>query len=257
LFQDIQQMTEQGMTSLETPPHPSERIIGAIAGLLRNGERVATGTLSPLPAAATLLAKMTHAPDLEPLIYGDPELRLAEGFHELFALAQQGKIDVFFLSGVQIDREGNINLSVLGDYDRPAVRLPGGAGSSMLSALARRVILFTVNHNPRLFVPRVDFINATATDNVPWRRGGISHVVTPLGIMAFDAVGKRLVLEAVYTGVSLEEVARQTGFDLGIAGRDIPAVNPLRDNDLELLRGPVRRRMQEIYPLFTAALWGP
>ncbi len=250
-------MNRDSKPNMAPMPRPAEKIIGAIAGLLRDGERVATGTLSPLPAAATLLAKMTHAPNLEPLIYGDPELRLAEGFHELFALAQQGKIDVFFLSGVQIDRTGNINLSVLGAYDRPTVRLPGGAGSSMLSALARRVILFTPNHNPRLFVPRVDFVNATATDNVPWRRGGISHVVTPLGIMAFAADEKALVLEAVFAGVSLEEVVRNTGFDLGVAGRDIPAINPLRDYDLELLRGPVRERMLEICPRFAADLWGP
>jgi len=75
--------------------------------------------------------------------------------------------------------------------------------------------------------------------------------------MAFSAAEKALVLEAVYAGVSLEEVIHNTGFDLGVAGRDIPAINPLRDYDLELLRGPVRARMLEIYPRFAADLWGP
>lgn len=249
-------MRGNSKTNMAPAPQPAEMIIGAIAGLLKDGEWVATGTLSPLPAAATLLAKMTHAPNLEPLIYGDPDLRLAEGFHELFALAQKGKLDVFFLSGVQIDKQGNINLSILGAYDRPAVRLPGGAGSSMLSALAGRVILFTTSHNQRLFVPRVDFINATAADDVPWRRGGISHVVTPLGIMAFDAVKKELFLASIYSGVSLDEVVRNTGFDLAADGRDVPVINPLRDGDLEIIRGPVREKMALIYPLFAASLWG-
>ena len=70
---------------------PAERMIGAISRLLKNGERVATGTLSPVPAAGCFLAKYTHAPDLELLIYGDPENRLSEGFHELFGLPSREK----------------------------------------------------------------------------------------------------------------------------------------------------------------------
>lgn len=238
------------------PVQTQELMIGAISRLLRDGEWVATGTLSPLPAAAALLAKMTHAPRLTTLIYGDPDFRLSEGFHELFALAQKGKIDVFFLSGVQIDKGGSINLSMLGDYDRPTVRLPGGAGSSMLSALVRRVILFTTGHNRRLFVPKVDFVNATATDDVPWRRGGLSHVVTPLCTMAFDGAKKEIVLESIFPGVSLEEVVNNTGFDLDIGERTIPVMNPLTDEELAMLRGPVQERMRRIYPQFAASVWG-
>jgi len=239
--------------------HPSERMIGAIAKLLKNGERVATGTLSPIPAAGCFLAKYTHAPDLDLLIYGDPDNRLSEGFHELFGLAQQGKIDVFFLSGIQIDRQGGINLSVLGDYRQPNLRLPGGAGSSMLYAMSGRTILFTNSHNRKLFVPRADFVNATAFDDsgvTPWRRGGLSHVVTPLCVMAFDPIRRRIVLDYVFPGVSIAQVVENTGFDLAVAEREIRAIDPLNDSDLEILRGPVQAKMRQVYPLFARTVWG-
>jgi glutaconate CoA-transferase subunit B len=241
------------------PVHPSERMIGAIARLLKNGERVATGTLSPIPAAGSFLAQYTHAPDLELLIYGDPENRLSEGFHELFGLAQQGKIDVFFLSGVQIDQRGSVNLSVLGDYEKPSVRLPGGAGSSMLYAMSGRTILFTAHHNRRLFVPKVDFVNATGFDDkgiTPWRRGGLSHVVTPLCVMAFDQDRKQIVLDYLFPDVTPDQVVENTGFDLEVAGRDIPTLDPLSATDLTTLRGPVQAKMRQIYPLFAQTIWG-
>jgi glutaconate CoA-transferase subunit B len=236
-----------------------ERMIGAIAQLLRNGERVATGTLSPVPAAGCFLAKYTHAPDMELIVYGDPGSRLSEGFHEVFGLAQQGKIDVFFLSGSQIDQRGVINLSVLGDYHRPAVRLPGGAGSNMLYAMSGRTILFANTHTRKLFVPRADFVNATAFDEAgitPWRRGGLSHVVTPLCVMAFDRDRRRIVLDYLYPGVTVDRVVENTGFDLAVGERDIPTVDPLGETDLAVLRGPVRDKMRQAYPLFARSVWG-
>lgn len=237
--------------------HSFELMILAISRLLKNGETAATGTLSPIPAAACLLARETHAPALVPLIYGDPEARLTGGLHELFGLAQQGRIDVFFLSGAQIDQQGRINLVVIGDYASPSLRLPGGAGSSMLYALSGRTILFTTGHTKRLFVPRVDFITATAFDEggtLPWRRGGLSHVVTPLCVMRFDDGEKRLVLERLLPGASYDEVAANTGFDLGIAG-DVPFEPEATAAELALLRGPVRERMGAIYPAFVREVW--
>jgi len=236
-----------------------EKMIGAISRLLRNGEMVVTGTLSPLPAAACLLARHTHAPDLEPMIYGDPENRLSEGLHEFFGVAQKGKVDVFFLSGLQIDRQGSINLSVVGDYDTPKLRLPGGAGSAMLYSMSRRTILFTMTHTRRLFVPKVDFVNATAFDGelpTPWRRGGLSHIVTPLCVMKFDDEKKRVVLDSLLPGVRLEEVVENTGFDLDVAGRDIGVVEPLSDRERAALHGPVLEKMRTIYPLVCQMIWG-
>jgi glutaconate CoA-transferase subunit B len=238
--------------------HPLEMMIVAISRLLKNGETVATGTLSPVPAAGCLLACSTHGPEIVPVIYGDPESRISEGLFELFGLAQKGKVDVFFLSGIQIDQQGNINLSVIGDYAKPSLRLPGGAGSNMLYALCRRTIIFSMNHTRRLFVPMVDFVNATAYDEgfvSPWRRGGMSHAVTPLCIMRFDGDRKRIVLDCLLPGVSVDRVAENTGFDLGIEGREIPEMAPPTDLEMALLRTEVRDRMRPIYPLFVEMLW--
>jgi glutaconate CoA-transferase, subunit B len=236
-----------------------ERMIGAISRLLRNGEMVVTGTLSPLPAAGCLLAKHTHAPDLEPILYGDPESRLSEGLHEFFGFAQKGNVDVFFLSGIQIDQQGSINLSAIGDYGSPKLRLPGGAGSAMLYSLSRRTILFTMTHTKKLFVPRVDFVNAAAFDDAiktPWRRGGLSHVVTPLCVMKFDAGKKRVVLDSLLPGVTLPQVVENTGFDLDVEGREIPVAEPLSEEERIALRGPVLEKMRTIYPLVCRMIWG-
>lgn len=242
------------------PVHPYEMMIGAISRLLTNGEFVVTGTLSPIPAAGCLLAKYTHAPDLNPMIYGDPANRMSDGLHEFFGLAQKGRVDTFFLSGIQIDQHGSINLSVIGDYAHPKLRLPGGAGSGMLYSLSRRTILFTMSHTKKLFVPKVDFVNATAFDGevkTAWRRGGLSHVVTPLCVMKFDGEQKRIVLDYVFAGATLEQVVENTGFDLGIEGRQIPIVNPLDEASLRTLRGPVLEKMRTIYPLVCQMVWGP
>lgn len=236
-----------------------ESMIGAISRLLKNGEMAVTGTLSPIPAAACLLARHTHAPDLEPLLYGDPESRLSEGLHEFFGVAQKGKVDVFFLSGIQIDRQGSINLSAIGDYGRPKLRLPGGAGSALLYSVSRRTILFTMTHTKKLFVPKVDFANATAFDDgirTPWRRGGLSHIVTPLCVMRFDEEKKRVVLDSLLPGVTLPQVVDNTGFDLDVEGREIPVLEPLSDREQAALKGPVLEKLRTIYPLVCSMIWG-
>ena len=238
---------------------PAVRMIVAISKILKNGEWVAAGTLSPIPVAGCLLAKHTHAPDITSIFFGDPADRMGDGLFELFGLVQKGKIDVFFLSGAQIDQQGNINLICIGDYKKPKVRLPGGAASNMLYAMARRTILFTTTHTRNLFVQRVDFVNATAFDGVvktPWRRGGLSHVVTPLGIMRFDTQINKIILDSVFPGISVDTVVENTGFDLGIGKRTIPTIEPVSEEELRILKEVVAKDLRPIYPLFTEKLWG-
>lgn len=237
--------------------HPFERMIVTISRLVNDGEVAAAGTLSPIPAAGLLLAKNTHAKNLQCMIYGDPKLRITDGLHEFFGLAHRGMLDLFFLSGIQIDQQGNLNLSVIGDYEKPKLRLPGGAGSNMLSIMAKRIILFTLTHDTKLFVPRVDFINATAKDSaVPGRRGVLSHVVTPMAQLKYDADNGVIVLDATYPGFSIEDVSNNTGFDLGTHGRDIPEVDPVTEEEVSALRGAVLSELRGIYPLFCNMIWG-
>lgn len=237
--------------------HPFETMIVVISRLAKNGEVAATGTLSPIPAAGLLLAQKMHAPDLVCMLYGDPDMRITDGLHEFFGLAHRGVLDLFFLSGIQIDKHGNINLSVIGDYEKPKVRLPGGAGTNMISMMAKRIIIFTIMHNSRLFVPEVDFVNARSKDeSIPWRRGVLSHVVTPMAQLKYDKENEVIVLDATYPGHSAKDISDNTGFDLGIKGREISEIDPITEEELFILRGVVLKKLRQIYPLFCDMVWG-
>jgi glutaconate CoA-transferase subunit B len=120
---------------------------------------------------------------------------------DLFDLAARGRLDTAFLSGVQIDGEGRINMSVIGPFDNPKVRLPGGAGSAALMPRAKRTIIWRTKHDPRVFVETLDFVTAT---------GNVDRVVTPLCVFARRE--GRLVVESIHPGVTPREVIAATGF---------------------------------------------
>lgn len=234
-----------------------ELLAVAIAKEIRNGELTAVGTLSPIPAAACYLAQATSAPRARIIIVSGEPWPFTGGSKEFFDLAQRGKLDLFFLSGAQIDREGNINLTAIGDYARPRVRLPGGAGAGMLYFMAKRVILFKTDHSPRAFVPEVDFKTSAgvAPPNVH-RPGGPAKVVTPLCIFAFDKQRQHLVLESVHPGVTVEEVAANTGFALDTVGAVGVTAAPTAE-ELHILRTTVRQRLESVYPEFAATALRP
>ena len=138
------------------------RVITRLIGDVRH---IAVGNASPVPATAALLARERGR--LNNL--GTPYVSLlgsrkhtfwTDGARELFDCAGQGRIDVFFLSGGQIDGEANINLVSVGDYERPKARFPGSFGSSYLYYIVPKVILFRLEHSRRTLVEKVDFISA-------------------------------------------------------------------------------------------------
>jgi len=195
-------------------------MVVAMARLLRDGERAFHGVASPLPMVAILLAQRLHAPNLvyinitggiNPLPESLPQTtvdpRLTHGSHCIFKLAEifdmsaRGDLDTAFLGGVQIDGQGRINMSVIGPYDHPKVRLPGGAGSAAILPTARRTILWRTKHDPRTFVEKLSFVTAG---------GNVDRVVTPLCI--FVKRDGRLHVESIHPYSSAEEVRRQTGF---------------------------------------------
>lgn len=230
---------------------PEELMAAVIAREVRDGETVAVGTLSPIPAAGVLLARARHAPRATVMIINhDDHWPFHNGSKEFYDFAQRGKIDLFFLSGGQIDQFGNLNLITIGAHDHPAVRLPGGAGSAMLYYLARRVILFRSDHSPRTFVARVDCVTSPgASPPRVFRPGGPWKVVTPLAVLAFNREARRLELESVHPGTSLEKVQSATGFPLGFP-REVRATSPPNNKDLAILRGPVRDSVAKLYPVF-------
>jgi glutaconate CoA-transferase, subunit B len=205
----------------------------AMARLLRDGETVFHGVASPLPMVATLLAKRLQAPNLVylnitgsvdprperlPVSTVDPALmvgtRALVTLTDLFDLSARGRLDTAFLSGVQIDGQGRINMSVIGDFARPKVRLPGGAGSAALMPTARRTILWRTKHDPRIFVERLDFVTAA---------GNVDRVVTPLCV--FQRIGGRLTVESLHPGVTASSLRAATGFSVDV-GDETP-ITPL------------------------------
>jgi glutaconate CoA-transferase subunit B len=196
----------------------------AAARELRDGNVCFVGI--GLPSTAANLARRIHAPGCVlvyesgcigakptrlPLSIGDGELAetadavvsVPEIFHYWL---QGGRIDVGFLGAAQIDRAGNINSTVIGPYDAPAVRLPGAGGAPEIAANATDVIV-VARHSPRMFVERCDFITSTGER--------VRTVITDLGILR--KTDHELVLRAVHPGVTPELVRRQTGWNLEVA----------------------------------------
>lgn len=215
----------------------------SLARLLKPGETVFHGVASPLPMVATLLAKRLHAPSLVylnitggidaqpehlPVSTVDPALlrgtRALVTLADLFDLSGRGRLDVAFLSGVQIDGQGRINMSAIGDFAHPKVRLPGGAGSAMLMPTAKRVILWRTKHDPRIFVDQLDFVTAA---------GNVDRVVSPLGV--FVRRGGLLEVESLHPGVTPAMMRDATGFPVAV-GAETPETRPPSAEELTSLR---------------------
>jgi glutaconate CoA-transferase subunit B len=223
-----------------------------------------------VPLLAAVLAQRRHAPRLTMVIEGGiigPQIRpgrlpvstnemraahraqMLPGITDTFLFAQRGFLDYGFMGGAQIDQYGNINTSVVGsDYWKPKVRLPGTGGANDIASLCREVIILTA-HEKRRFVARVDFVTSPAWlagDGARRRAGllfgGVSRVVTTLGILGFDPDTRRMRIEAIHPGVTVEQVRDNTGFDLVEAER-VAVTAPPTEDELAMLRAldPERR----------------
>ncbi len=233
-----------------------EVMIGALSRQVEDGECAACGTLSPMPAAALWLARLTHAPKARVLVAGSAHDWPFDGeWAEFFDFAQQGRLDVFFLSGLQIDGQGSINLMAVGDYARPQVRLPGGAGSAILGYVVKKVILFRTAHERRGLVEKVDI--ATCPGYTPGlssaqRPGRVRRLITPRCVFAFEPPRPPL-LESLHRGVTLEEVREHTGFAFRTP-EAVPETPVLSPEARETLYGPVKEKLAQAYPQFAARL---
>jgi len=228
------------------------------ARMLRDGDVVFVGV--GLPNLACNLARHTHAPNLLmiyeagvigarparlPLSIGDPTLVSgASGvcsMYDIFTLyLQRGNVDVGFLGGAQIDRFGNINATVIGDYAHPKIRLPGSGGSQEMAAWANRCYIITP-HQKRRFPEKVDFATSVGflsgkgeRQAAGLRGGGPQAVVTDLGILVPDETGE-LVLSALHPGVTVEQVQANTGWALKTAAQ-VSVTTPPSAEELRILR---------------------
>jgi len=237
---------------------PSELMTVNAARLLRDGDVVLVGV--GLPNLACNLARRTQAPNLVmiyeagvigaqpvrlPLSIGDPTLVSGAtaicSFYELFSLyLQRGLVNVGFMGGAQIDRFGNVNATVIGNYQHPKVRLPGSGGAAEIAAWADRCYFITP-HEKRRFPPRVDFITGAGflggrqeRRSTRIRGGGPLAVVTDLGVMEPDESGE-LILTAIHPGCAAEQAIANTGWPLKVSST-LATTGRVTREELRILR---------------------
>jgi glutaconate CoA-transferase, subunit B len=243
----------------ETKYTPAEMMTTVAARELRDGEVVFVGI--GLPNLACNLARATHAPRLVliyesgavgaeperlPVSIGDPSLVTGSlmvcGMADVFQfLLQNGRIEVGFLGGAQIDRYGNINTTVVGSYEHPAVRLPGSGGAAEIAIHARRTVVIS-RLSRRGFPEAVDFITSPGhlmrgrtRSELGMPGAGPVRVITDKGILEADGDSGELVLTALYPGTAADEVRAAVGWPL--RRREIlPEVGPPDIRELRLLR---------------------
>jgi len=240
---------------------PEERLAAAVARLILDPEapparHVAVGAASPIPAAACYLVRKLGHPLRLSLLARPTGNPFTEGTRELFDLAGQGRLDLFFLGGGEIDGAANLNLVGTGEWPGRAVRFPGSFGSAFMYMMVPRTILFREEHSPRVLVPRVAHVSAPGTSPPGvFRRGTAQALVTGRCVFRFDAARARFSLESLHPDETLEGVRAATGFEFD-APAEVPATPDPTEDELALLRGPVRDEMLGTYPEFCARVFG-
>jgi glutaconate CoA-transferase, subunit B len=222
------------------------------------------------PSTAALLARMVHNPDLVlvyesgtigakpyriPLSIGDGEL--AETADAVVSVPEMfnywigaGRVQVAFLGAAQVDRHGNLNSTVIGDYGHPRTRLPGAGGAPEIASFCQEVVVIAP-HSPRTFVERLDFRTTVgfgdgAGDRRRWgfTGKGPTAVVTDLGVLTPESSdpthARELALTQIHPGVEVEQVREATGWDLRVAD-DPVRTPPATDEELSALRELVNR----------------
>jgi glutaconate CoA-transferase, subunit B len=237
----------------------NELMIAASARLLAGVENCFVGV--GLPNIVCNLAQRTVAPELQlvyesgvfgarprrlPLSIGDPTLATGStaitSMFELFAFyLQAGLIDVAFLGGAQIDRYGNLNTTVIGDYERPKVRLPGSGGACEIAIHARKILVI-MRQAERSFVEKLHFRTSPGHSGDPehdrargWSGSGPTNVVTDLATFGFDEGTGEMTLRTLHPGVTLEDVKANMGWDPRVTP-DLSETPAPTGDELRLLR---------------------
>jgi glutaconate CoA-transferase subunit B len=226
-----------------------ELLACVIARLIGDARHVAVGAASPIPAAACELLRAGGAPIRVTRLHKRKGNPFTEGSRELFDLAGQGRIDLFFLGGAQLDGEANINL-----VRAAGRRFPGSFGSAFMYFTCR-TILFREEHSRRVLVPKVEFISAPGwSPPEVVRRGGPVALVTGKALFTWQKDERRFRLESVHPGHTVDEVREHTGFAFDAENVvQTPAPAP---EELALLRSSVASQLAFDYPEFARRVWG-
>ncbi len=239
-----------------------ELMICAASRLLEDGAVVGVGTGAP--CATAMLAQKTHAPNLlvlfeaggvapqlpsMPISVGDSRTfyrgLMATSMCDIMDACQRGGVDYAFLGGAQIDRFGNLNSTVIGDFEKPKIRFPGSGGANDFASLCWRTLVIT-QHDRRRFVERLDFLTTPGYLTGPEARDaaglpigtGPYRVITDLAVLGFDPETREMQLESLHPGVTFDQVQEHTGFSLRQSAR-LDETEPPRAEELRILREEV------------------
>ena len=247
---------------------PSERMAVRASQELQDQQVVFVGI--GLPNLACNLARATHAPQLSmiyesgtigtiparlPVSIGDPtlvtdSLAIVSQADIFQSYLQGGLIEVGFLGGAQVDRFGNINTTVIGEYDNPKIRLPGSGGACEIATHSHRVLIM-MRMSPKSFVAKCDFITSPGSrmesskaspqlgrtrDEMKLPGGGPTKAITDLGVL--EMIDGEFTLTEIYEGVTADQVKQNCGWDLKVA----TTLKTIKDPDpkvLEILRNKI------------------
>jgi glutaconate CoA-transferase, subunit B len=234
---------------------PREMMAVAAGRFIKDGDILFAGTGVAMLAAT--VAKRIHAPhahiffetggigpqlDELPMAVADPRVmafaNLNAGLVEAFSYVANRRLHtIAFLGAAQIDRYGNMNSTVIGDYAHPTVRFSGSGGACDAGSLASGYIVF-MQHGRRKFVEKLDYLTTPgwleggdSRSRAGYRRGGPLAVVTNLCVLRFRGGSRHMYLAERFAGVSVEEIVDNTGFELDVEGSveaDAPTVEELR-----------------------------
>lgn len=238
---------------------PTEMMTIAAARALNNDDVCFVGIGAP--SAACNLARLTHAPNIVliyesgtidtkpnvlPLSIGDGELcetaLVTVAVPEMFRYwLQGGRITTGFLGGAQIDKFANLNTTVVGPYEKPKVRLPGGGGAPEIATSCGRIFI-TMNHSKRAFVEKLDFITSLGhgkggddRKNHGVFTEGPTKVITDLCVMEPDPKTKEMMVASLHPGVTREQVMDATGWRLQFFA-NVGETPPPSEKELNVLR---------------------
>jgi len=239
--------------------NPTQLLAYVAAGLLEDSSSVFVGT--GLPMIASMLAQRTHAPNLLiifeaggigpqvpvlPISVGDSRTFYravsASSMHDVMSASQSGYVDYGFLGAAQIDAYGNLNTTVIGEWERPTVRFPGSGGANDVGSLCWHTII-VMRQDPRRFVETLDFLTTPGYLDGPGAREraglpagtGPYRVITQLGLFDFEETTKRMRLLATHPGVSVADVQAATGFELLIPA-EVQITEPPSRQVLDVMR---------------------
>ncbi len=238
-----------------------ELMVVTLARQFTDDDIMLNGTVSFIPVSAALLARETHAPGftwvagavgvdaqpgsilgntLDPTMWKNCVMYLPQ-LEDMWGYVCRNTLETFCIRGAQIDKFGNVNNSVIGDFKKPKVRLPGSAGMGDMCTLDKKIYIWSTTHNPRTFVEKVDFLAAPGyLDGGDARqklglKNGPELVITDLCVMDFEPTSKHMRLKSVHGGITVEQVKEKTGFEL-LVPSNVPETEAPTVEQLKVLR---------------------